>query len=38
MAIGASVPAIVTMIVRESFVPVSIGILLGSLAAVAATR
>jgi ABC-type antimicrobial peptide transport system permease subunit len=36
MAIGASAPRIVTMVVRESLVPVTIGIVLGAITATAA--
>ncbi len=38
MAIGASAPSIVTMVVRESLMPVTIGIIFGAIAAIAATR
>ena len=38
MAIGASAPRIVTMVVRESLVPVTIGIVIGAIAAIVATR
>ena len=38
MAIGAPLTRIVAMILRESFTPVSIGIVLGALGALVATR
>lgn len=38
MAIGASAPRIVTMVVRESLVPVTIGIVIGAIAAIVVTR
>ena len=38
MAIGASAPSIVTMVVRDSLMPVTIGIIFGAIAAIAATR
>ena len=38
MAIGASAPSIVSMVVRESLLPVCVGIVIGAIGAILATR